>query len=194
MNSTVIATRSFLQLDDISAKVRCTVVLTVNQSQVYWSSHPCHCHLATKFSTTARVDGEMDVSGIGSIAVEDATIAFAFGLGVVEISDKIYFADIKNIATTLKKNAQWQHVAVMDVNLPVVAAIELGGLELSLSPIISITSSDLLSLEPPLVRIDLSMEYVLHFSFHYIDAAGMKQSSDCCSLLVTGNCFQKVKI
>ena len=136
----------------------------------------------------------MDVSGIGSIAVEDATIAFAFGLGVVEISDKVYFADIKNIATTLKKNAQWQHVAVMDVNLPVVAAIELGGLELSLSPIISITSSDLLSLEPPLVRIDLSMEYVLHFSFHYIDAAGMKQSSDCCSLLITGNCFQQVKI
>jgi hypothetical protein len=135
----------------------------------------------------------MDVSGIGSIAVEDATIAFAFGLGVVEISDKVYFADIKNIATTLKKNAQWQHVAVMDINLPVVAAIELGGLELSLSPIISITSSDLLSLEPPLVRIDLDMEYVLHFSFHYIDAAGMKQSSDCCSLLITGNCFQQVK-
>jgi hypothetical protein len=111
----------------------------------------------------------MDVSGIGSIAVEDATIAFAFGLGVVEISDKVYFADIKNIATTLKKNAQWQHVAVMDINLPVVAAIELGGLELSLSPIISITSPDLLSPKAPLMSIDMSMEYVLHFSFHCID-------------------------
>jgi hypothetical protein len=133
MNANVIASRSFMQFDDISAK----------------------------FATTARVDGEIGVPDVGSVAIENATIAFAFGLGIVEISDKIFFSDIQSAATALKKNATWQHVAVMDINLPIVATIELGGLGLSLSPIISITSPDLFSPELPSMRIDLNLEELI---------------------------------
>ena len=131
MTSAQIAARSFIQFDDISAK----------------------------FTTTARASGDMDIASVGSIGVENATITFAFGLGIVEISDKIYFNEISSALIALRENAQWQKVGVMDITIPVIATIEFAeGIDLSLSPIISITSPDLFTPDYPSISVDLNLE------------------------------------
>jgi hypothetical protein len=131
MTRAQIASRSFIQFDDISAK----------------------------FSTTARVSGNMDIAGIGNIGVENATINFAFGFGIVEISDKIYFSEISSMLLALKDLAVWQKVGVMDISLPLIATIEFAdGFDLTLGPLISITCPDLFTPEFPSMSIDLNLE------------------------------------
>lgn len=131
MTQAQLASRSFLQFDDISAK----------------------------FMTTARASGDMDIAGVGNVGVKDAIISFAFGLGIVEISDKIYFNEISSALAAFRDNAQWQTVGVMDISIPVVAIIEFADdIGLTLSPIISITSSDLFSLDWPSISVDLDLE------------------------------------
>ena len=130
MTRTQIASRSFIRFDDISAK----------------------------FATTARVSGDMDIAGIGNINLEDSTISFAFGLGMVEISDKIYFNEISSVPLILK-DLEWQTAGVMDATLKISANIEFGeGLDLSLGPLISITSPDLFTPDFPSVSLDLNLE------------------------------------
>lgn len=130
MTKAEIASRAFLQFNDISGK----------------------------FSTTARASGEMGLSGVGSITIENATIVLGVGLGIIEVSDKIYFNELTSTTTALRQNALWQKVGVMDIAIPVVTKIELNGLGLSLNPIISITSSDLFASEHLLMNIDLNLE------------------------------------
>jgi hypothetical protein len=130
MNSTEAASRAFIQFDDISAK----------------------------FSTTVRALGSMNLANIGNIELANATITSAFGLGIVEISDKIYFNEIASAILALRQNATWQKVGVMDITLPVIATINIGNLGLTLNPIISITSPDLFSPEYPSMSIDLNLE------------------------------------
>lgn len=131
MSQSEISSRAFLQFDDISAK----------------------------FSTTARASGDMDIASIGSIGIENATIAFAFGLGIVEISDRIYFSNVSSALLALRENAEWQKVGVMDISIPITATIEFAeGLDMSFSPIISITSSDLFVPDYPSISIDLNLE------------------------------------
>lgn len=131
MTQAQMASRSFIQFDDISAK----------------------------FSTSARASGDMDIANVGSIGVENATIAFAFGLGIVEISDKIYFNEISSVLIALKENALWQKVGVMDISIPVTATIEFApDLDLTLNPIISITCPDLFTPDFPSIAVDLNLE------------------------------------
>jgi hypothetical protein len=130
MTKAEIASRAFLQFNDISGK----------------------------FSTTARASGEIDLSGVGSISIENATIAFAFGLGIIEVSDKIYFNELSSATVALHQNAQWQRVGVMDISIPVVSKIDFSGLGLSLNPIISITSSDLFTPNHLSINADLNLE------------------------------------
>lgn len=130
MNSTDIAARSFIQFDDMSAK----------------------------FSTTGRLSGDMELPGVGKVEVENATLAFAFGIGIAESSDRIYFNQIASTLIALRQNAQWRRVGVMDINLPLKANIALGGMGLNLNPLISITCPDLFELEAPVIRVDLDIE------------------------------------
>lgn len=131
MTQAQIASRSFIQFDDISAK----------------------------FTTTARVAGDIDIAGIGNIGIGNATINFGFGLGVVEISDKIYFSEISSMLLALKEFAVWQKVGAMDITLPIIATIEFAdGIDLTLSPLISITSSDLFQPNLPSMSIDFNLE------------------------------------
>lgn len=126
-----IASRSFIQFDDISAK----------------------------FSATARASGDMDIANIGNIVIDNATIAVAFGLGIVEISDKIYFNEISSALLAMKESAEWQQVGAMDITMPLLATIEFAnGMDISISPIISITSSDLFNTGFPSLNIDLNIE------------------------------------
>jgi hypothetical protein len=131
MSSAEIASRSFIQFDDISAK----------------------------FTTTARVSGDMDIASIGNIAISNATIAFGLGLGLVEVSDKIYFSDIASVLTSLAESVEWQKVAAMDATIPIDATIEFAsGLGLTLTPVISITSSDMFASGFPSIGVDLNIE------------------------------------
>ena len=131
MTQAQIASRSFIQFDDISAK----------------------------FATTARASGYMDIASVGNIGIENATISFAFGLGVVEISDKIYFNEISSVILALKQHAKWQKVGMMDITIPLFAAIEFtDGIDLNLSPIISITSPDLFTPDLPSISVDLNLQ------------------------------------
>ena len=130
MTQAQIASRAFIQFDDISAK----------------------------FTTTARVSGGMDIAGIGNILIQNATISFAFGLGIVEISDKIYFNELTSTLRALRENAVWQKVGVMDVTLPILATFDFSGIDLTISPIISITSPDLFTPDLPTMSIDLNLE------------------------------------
>lgn len=131
MSAAEIASRSFIQFDDISAK----------------------------FTTTARVSGDMDIAGIGNIGISNATIAFGLGLGLIETSDKIYFNDITSVLLSLAESVEWQKVGVMDAAIPIDATIEFAsGLGLTLSPVISITSSDMFSTDFPSIGIDLNIE------------------------------------
>lgn len=131
MTQAQIASRAFIQFDDISAK----------------------------FTTTARVSGDMDIAGIGNIGIENATVTFAFGLGIVEISDKMYFNEISSVLLSLKEFPKWQKVGMMDITLPILATIEFGeGLDLTLGPLISITSPDLFTPDFPSISIDLNLE------------------------------------
>ena len=131
MTRAQIASRSYIQFDDISAK----------------------------FSTTARVSGDIEIPGIGNIGIENATVSFAFGLGIVEISDKIYLSELSSVLHALKNFAVWQKVGAMDVTLPVVATIEFADdLDLTLNPLISITSPDLFTSDFPSMSIDFNLE------------------------------------
>jgi hypothetical protein len=125
-----IASRSFIQFDDISAK----------------------------FSTTARVSGSMGIAGVGSIGIENATITLAFGLGMVERSDRIYFNTISSPLVAIKDYVLWQKVGAMDATLPIVVILEFADeLDLNLGPLISITSPDLFTPEFPSMSIDLKL-------------------------------------
>ena len=114
--------------------------------------------ISAKFTTTARASGGMDIAGIGNIGIQNATISFAFGLGIVEISDKIYFNELTSTLRALRENAVWQKVGVMDVTLPILATFDFGGIDLTISPIISITSPDLFTPDLPTMSIDLNLE------------------------------------
>jgi hypothetical protein len=129
MNSTHIAARSFIEFEDVSAK----------------------------FSTTGRISGEMELPGVGKVEVQNATLAFAFGIGIAESSDRIYFNQIASTLLALRQNAQWLKVGAMDINLPLLADINLGGMGLHLNPLISITCPDLFGLEAPVMRVDLDI-------------------------------------
>eukprot|EP00956_Cyclotella_meneghiniana_P037722 scaffold143333_cov73-Cyclotella_meneghiniana.AAC.1 len=100
----------------------------------------------------------MDIAGIGNIGIQNATISFAFGLGIVEISDKIYFNELTSTLLALRENAVWQKVGVMDVTLPILTTFDFGGIDLTINPIISITSPDLFTPDLPTMSIDLNLE------------------------------------
>ena len=130
MTQAQIASRSFIQFDDVSAK----------------------------FSTTARISGDMDIAGIGNIGIENATINLAFGFGIVEISEKVYFNEISSVVIALKKFGEWRKVGVMDVTIPIIATINFAeDIDLSLGPLISISSPDLFTPDIPSISLDLNL-------------------------------------
>lgn len=131
MTQAMTAARSFIQFDDISAKI----------------------------STTARVVGDMVIAGIGNIGIENATIALGFGLGMVERSHEIPFKNISSVILALKEVVDWQKVGVMDVTIPINILIEFAeDLNLNVGPLISIISRDLFAPEPPSINVDLNLE------------------------------------
>lgn len=135
-----------------------TQVPTMTSAQIASRSYMVFHDTSAKFTTTARVFGDMDIANIGNVVIEeDGTIAFAFGLGIIESTDKIYFNDISSVPLALKDTAEWQTAAVMDVSLPIAATVPFAE-STTLGPIISITSSDWFTPDLPSMGIDLNLQ------------------------------------
>ena len=129
-----IAERSFLQLEDTSAK----------------------------FEAFTSISGSLDLADAATIGVDDGSISLALSLGIEESSKTIYLRNVTSTLSALRQNAKWCKVGVMDVSLPVSSGVHLpsGGFQKvldnfsNLNPIISILDSDLFGPDPPQVSID----------------------------------------
>ena len=134
-------------------------VTSMTQPQIASRSYIQLVDLSARFTSTARVSGDMDIANIGTIGVNKGIVSFGLGIGIVERTGKIYFNEISSILQVLKSSAEWRTVGVLDAAIPVVATIEFAGdLGLTLNPLISITSSDLFTPELPSMSIDLNLE------------------------------------
>ena len=134
-----------------------TQVPTIAPAEIASRAYIQFNDVSAKFTTTARVFGDMDIANIGNIEIEDGMISFAFGLGMIEMTDKIYFNEVSSVPLALKNTAEWQTAAVMDVSIPI--AVTLSFAEgIILKPVISITSSDLFTPDLPYyMSIDLNL-------------------------------------
>ena len=136
-SGTDIADRSFLQLEDISAK----------------------------FEASTRVSGSLNLAGAATIGVDDGSISLALGIGMEESSERIYFRNITSTLLVLRQNATWRKVGVMDASLPVSFGVDLpssGFQEVldnlsNLKPIISIIDNDLFGPDSPQISIDFDI-------------------------------------
>ena len=137
LNSSFILNNSFIQFEDISAK----------------------------FVLSARVSGSLNLAGVAALGLEHGTVELALGLGMDKVSDKIYFSELKSVSTSLRDDASWQKIGVIDVSLPIsfnISDVGNGLLNVldaipDLPLIISIRDDDLFSPELPSVGMDLDL-------------------------------------
>ena len=100
----------------------------------------------------------MELPGVTTLSVDNATIAFAFGLGIEETSEKVYFRDMASSMLGLRQNATWLKVGGMDISLPVLIPLHVLGNTLTINPIISISDIDLFGADSPEMSIDFNIE------------------------------------
>lgn len=137
LNSSFILNNTFIQFEDISAK----------------------------FVLSARVSGSLNLAGVAALGLENGTVELALGLGMDKVSDKIYFSELKSVSTSLRDDASWQKIGVIDVSLPIsfnISDVGNGLLNVldaipDLPLIISIRDDDLFSPELPSVGMDLDL-------------------------------------
>ncbi len=137
LNSSFILNNTFIQFEDISAK----------------------------FVLSARVSGSLNLAGVAALGLEHGTVELALGLGMDKVSDKIYFSELKSVSTSLRDDASWQKIGVIDVSLPIsfnISDVGNGLLNIldaipDLPLIISIRDDDLFSPELPSVGMDLDL-------------------------------------
>lgn len=170
-NTTDIASRTFVQFEDLSAK----------------------------FLLDASVSGAVSLPGVADIGVENGTATLGFGLGIEETSERVYFSNVTNMALSVRNNASWQKgkkflssfytpvfqilcpflrlsaslifaVGVLDFSLPLtfnIGAVSAGlGEAMALfdgfRPIVSITSKDLFGPQRPSFAIDFDIEVLVN--------------------------------
>ena len=75
-----IASRSFVQLKDMSAK----------------------------FLLSSAVSGGVSIPGVAGIEVENGAASLGLGLGIDQMSERIYFNNITSMALMVRNNASWQ--------------------------------------------------------------------------------------
>ena len=83
------------------------------------------------------------------------SIAVAFGIGIEEASDRIYFPQIISTAVALKQEASWRRVGALDVSLPI--ALDVSNDPRSLTPIITIADGNLFDTVEPSINLDFDM-------------------------------------
>jgi hypothetical protein len=99
---------------------------------------------------------DIDIGG-ADIGIENATAAVGFGIGMEE-SNKIYFNNISSVPLALR-DSSWRKLAVLDVSLPISASVDIGGSgQLSINPIVAISSEDLFADDPIAVSVSFDLE------------------------------------
>jgi hypothetical protein len=122
--------------------------------------------ISAKFALSGSVWGTLNLEGVGALGVDKGTFDLAIGLGLDRISGKNYFSDLTSVALSLRDNASWQKIGLLDVSLPLSFDLDvtLGSdfdnfLETipDLKLIIAINDDDLFSNELPSVKLDLDL-------------------------------------
>jgi hypothetical protein len=137
MNSSFILDNTFIQFEDISAKL----------------------------ALSASVSGSLNLAEVATLDLVNGTVDMALGMGMDRVSDKIYFSELKSVSMSLRDDASWQKIGVIDVALPI--KFDLGDVGIGLGDvlgaipnlplIISIRDDDLFSSELPSVGMDLDL-------------------------------------
>jgi hypothetical protein len=134
-----------------------------NQSFILNNSFIQFEDMSAKFSLSASVLGHWNLRGVALDV--DGTVDFAIGLGLDRMSDKIYFSELKSVGQSLRDNASWQKIGVLDASVIITFDRGVVGKGLrdflhafpKLTPILSIESKDLFSGELPSVKLDLDL-------------------------------------
>ena len=106
---------------------------------------------------SAIVSANLSLPGIEVLSIENGTISFAFGLGIEEASERIYFPEISSSLMALRQKASWQKVGGMDISLPVNIALPLAGGSLNIKPILSISDKNLFDTVNATVSLDFEI-------------------------------------
>lgn len=114
--------------------------------------------ISAKSSISATVDGIVSLAGVAELGIQKGSVAFGFGLGIDQLSEKIYFKDITSTALALRQKASWRKIGVMDISLPLSLELPNIGNALSLHPLVTITDGDLFDTETPSITLDLNLE------------------------------------
>ncbi len=75
--------------------------------------------MSAKFALSAIISGSLNLSGVAALGLDDGTVELALGLGMDKVSNKIYFSELKSVITSLRDDASWQKLGVIDVALPI---------------------------------------------------------------------------
>ena len=137
LNSSFILDNTFIQFEDVSAKL----------------------------ALSASVSGSLNLAGVATLGLVNGTVELALGMGMDRVSNKIYFSELKSVSMSLRDDASWQKIGVIDVALPIIFDLDHVGIGLgdvlgaipNLPLIISIRDDDLFSPELPSVGMDLDL-------------------------------------
>ena len=111
------------------------------------------------------MSGSLNLAGVATLGLVNGTVELALGMGMDRASDKIYFSELKSVSMSLRDDASWQKIGVIDVALPINFDLGYVGTGLgdvlgavpNLPLIISIRDDDLFSPELPSVGMDLDL-------------------------------------
>lgn len=109
---------------------------------------------SAKFEASAKINGTLNIEDLASLYVEGGSAGLALGVGISEVTSKIYFSEIQSAVQALRQNALWNKVGAIDISLPV--NVEIEGLT-SLVPIITISDDYLFDSESVDVSIDFKI-------------------------------------
>ena len=112
--------------------------------------------ISAKFVGSAKLDAGLNIGGGNGIGIENATLAFGFGIGLEE-ANKVYFSNIISMPLAVR-DSNWRKVAVLDASIPVTASVNIGGYGLSLEPIFEILSEDLFAENAVAISVDFDIE------------------------------------
>ena len=141
-----------------SGKLSSTPSFILNNSFIQFED------MSAKFALSARVSGSLDLGGV-ALSMNNGSFDLAIGLGLDRISDKIYFSELKSVGQSLRDDASWQKIGVLDVSAPLTFDLGVVGVGLGdflsafpkLTPIVTIESDDLFGGELPSVNLDMDL-------------------------------------
>ncbi len=121
--------------------------------------------MSAKFSLSAILSGSLNLAGVAALGFDDGTVDLALGLGTDKLGDKIYLSELTSVITSLRDDASWQKLGVIDVALPIrFNVLDVGsglGEVLNMIPNLPLTlfinDDDLFNADLPSIGVDLDL-------------------------------------